>query len=101
MVINGLDTIRSALVGQATTFAGRPSMIAFDQASDGKSMAFTSYSDTWRLHRRLAERSIAAVADASFVSDVVVTEIETLVSRLTSQSRLSGRYAVNLYSTFI
>uniref|UniRef100_A0A7M4F3U1 Cytochrome P450 family 1 subfamily B member 1 n=1 Tax=Crocodylus porosus TaxID=8502 RepID=A0A7M4F3U1_CROPO len=55
VVLNGEQAIRQALVRQAATFAGRPPFPSFQLVSGGRSLAFSTYSELWQLHRRVAQ----------------------------------------------
>ena len=72
VVMSGLDTVKRALVDQAETFAGRPQLFTFQYTSEGKTMCFNSYSSTWKIHRRLAERALKIVAGGKTFMDTIV-----------------------------
>ncbi|XP_006270110.2 cytochrome P450 1B1 isoform X2 [Alligator mississippiensis] len=55
VVLNGEQAIRQALVRQGATFAGRPPFPSFQLVSGGRSLAFSTYSELWQLHRRVAQ----------------------------------------------
>jgi cytochrome P450 len=83
VVVSGLATVKRALVDQAEAFAGRPELFTFQFTSEGKTMCFNSYSATWKLHRRLAERALKMVAGGTtFMDSIVRREAETLSKEL-------------------
>ncbi|TWW72225.1 cytochrome P450 1B1-like [Takifugu flavidus] len=65
VVLNGARVIRQALIEHSTEFAGRPNFVSFQNVSGGKSMAFTSYSKQWRMHRKIAQSTIRAFSSAN------------------------------------
>lgn len=65
VVLNGHTTIRQALIQHSIAFAGRPNFISFQLISGGKSMAFGSYSEQWKLHRKIAQSTLRAFSSAN------------------------------------
>ncbi|KAK6178489.1 hypothetical protein SNE40_013274 [Patella caerulea] len=59
IVLNGLQTIRAALVKRAEDFAGRPDFYSFKFIANGNSMGFGDYGPRWKMHRRLAQNALA------------------------------------------
>lgn len=57
VVLNGL-TIRQALVKQGPEFAGRPDFTSFQYVSGGKSLAFSTTTEWWRTHRKVAHSTV-------------------------------------------
>lgn len=57
VVLNG-PTIRQALVKQGPDFAGRPDFTSFRYVSGGKSLAFSTTSEWWRTHRKVAHSTV-------------------------------------------
>ncbi|KAF5900087.1 cytochrome P450 1B1-like [Clarias magur] len=66
VVLNGYTAIRQALIQHGTEFAGRPNFISFQNISGGKSMAFSSYSEQWKAHRRIAQSTLRAFSSANW-----------------------------------
>ncbi len=59
VVLNGLKTVRQALVYQAESFAGRPDFYSFQKViADGKTLAFNSYSPLWRIQKKILVNGI-------------------------------------------
>ncbi len=59
VVLNGLKTVRQALVYQAEAFAGRPDFYSFKEViADGKTLAFNSYSPLWRIQKKIIVNGI-------------------------------------------
>uniref|UniRef100_A0A3B3BEM5 Cytochrome P450 1A n=1 Tax=Oryzias melastigma TaxID=30732 RepID=A0A3B3BEM5_ORYME len=57
VVLNG-DAIRQALVKQGPDFAGRPDFTSFRFIANGDSLAFSTVSDWWKTHRRIAHSTV-------------------------------------------
>ncbi|XP_075906169.1 cytochrome P450 1B1 [Nelusetta ayraudi] len=57
VVLNG-PTIRQALVKQGPDFAGRPDFTSFQYVSGGKSLAFSTTTDWWKTHRKVAHSTV-------------------------------------------
>ncbi|XP_072039164.1 cytochrome P450 1A1-like [Amphiura filiformis] len=84
VVLNGVDTIRQALVRQSIDFAGRPDFTSFETMKEilGGSMTFSNYSTGWKLHRKLAEstmRHFASGRQSSAIETKVSQEVQYLV----------------------
>uniref|UniRef100_A0A3Q2Z850 Cytochrome P450, family 1, subfamily C, polypeptide 2 n=1 Tax=Hippocampus comes TaxID=109280 RepID=A0A3Q2Z850_HIPCM len=65
VVLNGDRAIRQALIQHSREFAGRPNFLSFQYVSGGKSMTFTSYSQEWKMHRKIAQSTIRAFSSAN------------------------------------
>ncbi|KAJ8014552.1 hypothetical protein DPEC_G00041430 [Dallia pectoralis] len=57
VVLNG-DAIKQALIRKGWDFAGRPDFTSFRYISNGDSMAFGTFSESWRLHRQVAQSTV-------------------------------------------
>nr|AIA58518.1 cytochrome P450 1B1 [Oryzias javanicus] len=57
VVLNG-DAIRQALVKRGPDFAGRPDFTSFRFIANGDSLAFSTVSDWWKTHRRVAHSTV-------------------------------------------
>nr|XP_032820907.1 cytochrome P450 1B1-like [Petromyzon marinus] len=60
VVLTGEEIIHEALVKRGAEFAGRPDFPSFALVSGGNSMSFNTYSELWRVHRRLAHSTLRA-----------------------------------------
>lgn len=60
IVLNGRRAIHQALVRQSVDFAGRPDFRGFQTlvAINGGSLAFSTYDEGWKLHRKLAYNAL-------------------------------------------
>ncbi|NXD12894.1 CP1A5 protein, partial [Nothocercus nigrocapillus] len=59
LVLNGLDTIKQALVKQGEDFMGRPDLYSFRYITDGQSLVFSPDSgEVWKHRRRLAQNAL-------------------------------------------
>ncbi|MGH0153554.1 UNVERIFIED_CONTAM: hypothetical protein FKN15_031731 [Acipenser sinensis] len=84
VVLNGEDTIKQALIQKGTDFAGRPDFISFKLVSGGKSLAFGSYSNLWKAHRRIAQSTVRAFSTSNpqtkkAFEQHIISEIRELV----------------------
>lgn len=57
VVLNG-DSIKQALVKQGPEFAGRPDFTSFKYVSNGDGLVFNSFTDWWKMHRRVAQSTV-------------------------------------------
>ncbi|XP_008583348.1 PREDICTED: cytochrome P450 1B1 [Galeopterus variegatus] len=60
VVLNGERAIHQALVQQSTAFADRPPFASFRVVSGGRSLAFSPYSEHWKVQRRAAHGTMRA-----------------------------------------
>ncbi|XP_072162879.1 steroid 17-alpha-hydroxylase/17,20 lyase-like [Diadema setosum] len=59
VVLNRKDLIKEAVIKQGVEFAGRPDLYSMELFTDGfKDIAFSTYSDTWKLHRKLGHTAL-------------------------------------------
>ncbi|XP_040925214.1 cytochrome P450 1B1-like [Betta splendens] len=65
VVLNGERAIRQALIERGADFAGRPDFASFQQISGGRSLTFTSYSQQWKAHKKLAQSTLRAFSSAN------------------------------------
>ncbi|XP_069113184.1 cytochrome P450 1A1-like [Argopecten irradians] len=84
IVLNGLGTIRSALIKQAEDFAGRPNFYSFKFIANGNSMGFGDYGSKWKMHRRIAQNSLALFTNKrnSPIEMAIASEADLLTSNL-------------------
>ncbi|XP_062319903.1 cytochrome P450 1B1 [Osmerus eperlanus] len=57
VVLNG-DAIRQALVKKGNDFAGRPDFTSFKYVSNGNSLAFNTFTEWWKIHRKIAQSTV-------------------------------------------
>ncbi|XP_010901517.1 cytochrome P450 1B1 [Esox lucius] len=57
VVLNG-DAIKQALIKKGFDFAGRPDFASFKYISNGDSMAFGTFSECWKMHRKVAQSTV-------------------------------------------
>ncbi|XP_034041084.1 cytochrome P450 1B1 [Thalassophryne amazonica] len=57
VVLNG-DAIKEALIKRGMEFAGRPDFTSFKHVAGGDSMAFGVMTDSWKLHRKVAQSTV-------------------------------------------
>ncbi|XP_077437759.1 cytochrome P450 1B1 [Vanacampus margaritifer] len=58
VVVLNADSIKQALIKQGSEFAGRPDFTSFQYISNGSGLAFTTTSDWWKVHRRVAHSTV-------------------------------------------
>ncbi|XP_059373073.1 cytochrome P450 1B1-like [Carassius carassius] len=83
VVLNG-DAIKEALIKKGVDFAGRPDFASFRFVSHGKSLAFGDYSQWWKLHRKIAHRTVRTFFTANIHTKQtfekhIVSEIGVLI----------------------
>ncbi|XP_077469677.1 cytochrome P450 1B1 [Stigmatopora argus] len=57
VVLNGAS-IKEALIKQGSAFAGRPDFNSFQHVSNGDGFAFVTWSDWWKVHRKVAQSTV-------------------------------------------
>ena len=84
VVLNGLETIRTALIRHAEDFAGRPDFYTFNFIASGKSMGFGDYGPRWKLHRRLAQNALSLFVNSKHnpMETAIQEEADQLVANL-------------------
>lgn len=65
VVLNG-QTIHQALVKQGPEFAGRPDFTSFQYISGGKSLAFSTTTEWWKTHRKVAHSTVRMFSTGNF-----------------------------------
>ena len=91
--LNGIEVIKQAMVKQANDFAGRPDFYTFKFLANGNSMGFGDYGPRWKLHRRIAQNSLALFINKreNPIEHTIQEEAKVLVNNLCS----SGDAPVN------
>ncbi|XP_060075258.1 cytochrome P450 1A1-like [Ylistrum balloti] len=84
IVLNGLKTIRSAMIKQAEDFAGRPDFYSFKFIANGNSMGFGDFGPRWKMHRRIAQNSLALFTNKrnNPIEMAIASEADVLTSNL-------------------
>ncbi|XP_055892538.1 cytochrome P450 1A4-like isoform X2 [Biomphalaria glabrata] len=82
VVLNGVQTIKQALVKQAGDFAGRPDFYSFKFIGNGNSMGFGDYGGRWKMHRKIAQNALATFSNkkSNPIDKTIATEADVLVS---------------------
>ncbi|XP_068964694.1 cytochrome P450 1B1 isoform X3 [Petaurus breviceps papuanus] len=91
VVLNGERAIRQALVQQGSAFASRPQFPSFQVVSNGRSLAFSKYSEIWKVQRRVAHGTVRAfstgqVRSRRVLEQHVLSETRELVMLLVQGS---------------
>ncbi|XP_078398804.1 cytochrome P450 1B1 [Cetorhinus maximus] len=97
VVLNGEETIRQALVRKGRDFSGRPDFASFGVVSGGRSLAFRSHGDLWRLHRKVAHSTVRAFSTSNLATKKafeqhVVCEMHQLIGHFLQRSRAGGYF---------
>lgn len=82
VVINSIDLAREALVKKSHDFAGRPRLYTADLISrGGKDIAFSDFSPTWKLQRKIAHSALKMFGQGiKPIEEKVCQEIDELIS---------------------
>ena len=88
VVLNGIKTIRQALIKQSEDFAGRPDFYSFKFIANGNSMGFSDYGPKWKMHRRIAQNALTLCANKKYnpIEEAIVAEARFLVRNLTESN---------------
>ncbi|XP_059838831.1 cytochrome P450 1B1 [Hypanus sabinus] len=92
VMLNGEEVIRQALIRQGADFAGRPDFTSFDVVSGGRSLAFKSKGQIWKLQRKVAHSTVRAfstfnVNAKKIFEEHVVCEMHQLIRLFLNKSR--------------
>ncbi|XP_046550719.1 cytochrome P450 1A1-like [Haliotis rubra] len=81
VVVNGKQAIREALQNSGEDYAGRPQFMSAKIVSNGQSIGFGLYDETWKLHRKLANKVLTEFSNAKSnpIEDMIHDEIDTIV----------------------
>ncbi|XP_072162887.1 steroid 17-alpha-hydroxylase/17,20 lyase-like [Diadema setosum] len=72
VVLNRKDLIKEAVIKQDVEFAGRPDFYSSELYTDGfKDVIFSTYSDTWKLHRKLGHTALRHFATGKPVQKLI------------------------------
>jgi cytochrome P450 len=84
VVINGLETIRQALLKQGDDFAGRPNFYTLVNTVKGRTIGGKDYGLLWKRHREIVNNALHSFASSKIFSieDIVMKEVDTLTSIL-------------------
>ena len=82
VVLNGLKTIKAAVIKQSEDFAGRPDFYSFKYIAKGKSMGFSDYGPRWKIHRKIAQNALATFTNKrnSPIEQAIILEAEVLTN---------------------
>lgn len=83
VVVNTIDVAREALVKKSNDFAGRPRLYTADLISrGGKDIAFSDFSPTWKLQRKIAHSALKMFGlGIKPIEEKVCQEIDELMTR--------------------
>eukprot|EP00058_Branchiostoma_floridae_P016376 XP_002601864.1 hypothetical protein BRAFLDRAFT_215356 [Branchiostoma floridae] len=98
VVLNSLDTVKEAFVKKGVDFAGRPMILSMDIFSEGgKDIAFTDYSPTWKLHRKLFHGAIRGYALGENLQTKVHESLEDTIAEFTKMEGQAVDLEVYIY----
>ncbi|XP_067681665.1 cytochrome P450 1A1-like [Haliotis asinina] len=82
VVVNGKQAIREALLNSRDDYDGRPQFMSAKLLSNGQSIAFGKYDETWKLHRKLTNRVLTEFSNAKLnpIEDMVHEEVDIIVN---------------------
>ncbi|XP_035519870.1 cytochrome P450 1B1 isoform X1 [Morone saxatilis] len=91
VVLNG-DSIRQALVKQGPEFAGRPDFTSFQYVSNGNGLAFNTFTDWWKTHRKVAQSTVRMFSNGNLQTKKtfehhVVCEVRQLLQLLVERTK--------------
>ena len=94
VVLNGIDTVRDALVRKTDDFSGRPDFYSFKFLANGNTMGFSDYGPRWKLHRKIAQNALSLCVKKREIpiERSILNEVDTLVKNLTA---LNGETPLN------
>ncbi|XP_078618186.1 steroid 17-alpha-hydroxylase/17,20 lyase-like [Branchiostoma floridae x Branchiostoma japonicum] len=93
VVLNSLDAVKEAFVKKGVDFAGRPKILSNEILTEGgQDIAFTDYSPTWKLHRKLFYGAIRGYALGQNLQTKVHESLEDTIAEF---SKMEGQ-AVDL-----
>ncbi|XP_077986476.1 cytochrome P450 1A1-like [Glandiceps talaboti] len=93
IVLTGLSTLKQAFIRQGTEFAGRPDFKSFQRVSRGLSIAFNSYSQSWKIHKKIATTALKTCMSGKLLEGLekqIQNEAMLLVNVLTTPNSLQG-----------
>ncbi|XP_070570909.1 steroid 17-alpha-hydroxylase/17,20 lyase-like [Ptychodera flava] len=87
VVLNNYELIKEALVKKPTDFAGRPRTLSGDILTEGrKDIAFSDYSPTWKLHRKISHQAIRAYASGEKLECLLREQAFPLLQKVLEES---------------
>ncbi|KAM9470434.1 cytochrome P450 2F2-like [Clarias gariepinus] len=83
VVLNGLKTIKKALVTKSVDFSGRPQNLLVSHINEGKGVIMVDYGPAWKEHRRFALMTLRNFGmGKQSMENRILGEIEHLVAKL-------------------
>ncbi|XP_071505103.1 cytochrome P450 2F3-like [Diadema antillarum] len=83
VVLNRKDVIKEAVVKQSVEFAGRPDFYSAELFTDGfKNIASSTYTDTWKLHRKLGHTALRHFATGKPLQKLITSVYPKLEKEL-------------------
>lgn len=92
VVLNGVETIRTALTSRLDDFAGRPNLYTIqllrNQYKDGSGLTFSEYGDAWKAHRRISNNALRMFANYKNnpIEEIVLEESSKVVEFFLGQN---------------
>ncbi len=80
VVLNGLETVKQALLKQQENFAGRPQVYIIENAIRGKSIGGTNYGLLLKRHREIAVSALHTILDNKTAEQQIIEEANELAN---------------------
>ncbi|XP_030835857.1 steroid 17-alpha-hydroxylase/17,20 lyase [Strongylocentrotus purpuratus] len=99
VVLNRQALIKEAVLKQSVDFAGRPDFYSMEIFTEGfKDIAFSPYSETWKLHRKLAHSALRHFATGKPLQGLISSVYPKVEKKLamTAGQPIDPKFLVNL-----
>ncbi|XP_062620092.1 steroid 17-alpha-hydroxylase/17,20 lyase-like [Saccostrea cucullata] len=86
IVLNNIDVTLEAMVKKKADFAGRPKINSMEVFTEGgKDIAFTTYSPTWKLHRKIAGKALRHYLQGDLLESMVQDNAEKFLNKMAEE----------------
>ncbi|XP_061194486.1 steroid 17-alpha-hydroxylase/17,20 lyase-like [Saccostrea echinata] len=83
VLLNENDVVIEALVKKKADFAGRPEFSSDDAfSSGGKDLVFSTYSPTWKLHRKIAGKALRLYLRGDLLENTVQNNVNRFLDKM-------------------
>ncbi|XP_061194480.1 steroid 17-alpha-hydroxylase/17,20 lyase-like [Saccostrea echinata] len=84
--LNNNDVVIEALVKRKADFAGRPKFPSGDAFTEGgKDIAFSTYSPTWKFHRKIAGKALRHYLQGDLLENMIQDNMEKFLSKMAQE----------------
>ena len=92
VVLNGYEAMHEAFCGQARVFAGRPEFRSWKNIANGNSLAFSTFSDSWRLQKKYSLHALFQYNDSiDGLENLINREADTAIQTLIKSQKLDPK----------